>query len=53
MVALFIGMAVAGAFWGLMVAFALRWARKQRELPTWPIVTGVLLGLLGAVLNWR
>lgn len=53
MIAMFIGMAAAGAFWGLMVALGLRWARKQRELPTWPIVSGVLLGLLGAVLNWR
>ena len=42
-----------GAFWGLIFAFVLRWARKQRELPKWPIVTGLLLGLLAAVLNWR
>ncbi len=51
MIAMFIGMAAAGAFWGLMVALGLRWARKQRELPTWPIVSGVLRGRLGAVVH--
>ena len=49
----FVVMAGVGAFWGLVVALCLRWARKQREIPRGPIVTGILLGLLGAVLNWR
>lgn len=49
----FIVSPMVGAFYGLVFALFLRWARKQRELPRWPILSGVLLGLLGAVLNWH
>lgn len=41
------------AFWGLVAAWGIRWARKERTLPKWPILTGVLFGLLAAVLDWR
>lgn len=53
MIISFLVMPAVGAFWGLVFAFGVRWARKERELPRWPILTGVLLGLLGSVLNWR
>lgn len=47
--------AFAGAFWGLVAAFVLRWVRKSPKMPTWPIVTGLLLGLafgLAQVVRW-
>lgn len=45
--------ALAGAVNGLVVALIIKWAGKRSKLPTWPVVTGLLLGLavgLGHVL---
>lgn len=36
---------LAGAFWGLVIALGLKWARKSPKMPTWPIATGAMLGL--------
>lgn len=38
--------ALAGAFWGLVAAFAIKVLKKAPKLPTWPIQTGALLGLI-------
>lgn len=43
--------ALGCAFWGLMAALLIRWARKVKKLETWPIVTGALLGAFGGLLN--
>lgn len=37
--------ALAGAFNGFIVALIIKWAGKRPKLPTWPVVTGLLLGL--------
>ena len=37
--------ALVGALWGLVVALVLKSARKAPRMPTWPILTGLLLGL--------
>ncbi len=43
---LFVGVvsAMVGLFWGLVVALVIKWARKAPRMPTWPLVTGLLLG---------
>lgn len=41
--------ALAGAFWGLAVAFAIKLVRKTRKLPKWPIAAGAVLGLIPAL----
>ena len=43
---LFVGVvcSIVGLFWGLVVALVIRWARKTPKMPSWPLVTGLLLG---------
>ncbi len=48
----FVAGALAGAFWGLVAAFCLKWARKSPKMPTWPIVSGLLLGLAGGLIQF-
>lgn len=48
-----VGGGIGGAFWGLMVALIIKWARKEQKLPMWPIVTGLLLGMLSGLLALR
>ncbi|WP_298127225.1 hypothetical protein [Brevundimonas sp.] len=38
--------AVAFAFWGLVLAFVLKWARKLERIPRWPIIGGLIVGAL-------
>ena len=46
MIWFFIAPALAGAFWGFVVALIIKAVKKAPEMPTWPIVTGLLLGLI-------
>lgn len=37
---------VAGAFWGAVLAVALKLVRKRRGFPWWLIITGMMAGSL-------
>lgn len=45
MILFLVAPALAGALNGLIVALLIKWIGKRPKMPTWPIVTGLLLGL--------
>jgi len=47
----FIAPALAGAFWGIFAALIMKAVKKAPKMPTWPIVTGLLLGLIPGVIQ--
>jgi len=47
----FIAPALAGAFWGLVAAFIIKAVKKAPKMPLWPIVTGLLLGLIPGLMQ--
>ncbi|RZJ38330.1 MAG: hypothetical protein EON86_15890 [Brevundimonas sp.] len=44
--------ALVGALYGLVAALIFKWVRKAQKMPTWPILTGLLLGLAAALPQW-
>lgn len=51
MIWFFIAPALAGAFWGFVAALIMKAVKKAPKMPTWPIVTGLLLGLILGLLK--
>lgn len=51
MIWFFIAPALAGAFWGIFAALIMKAVKKAPKMPTWPIVTGLLLGLIPGVIQ--
>ena len=51
MVMYVIGGAVGCAFWGLVLALGLKWGRKLKRIPRWPIVAGLIFGALYGALT--
>lgn len=35
---------LAGAFWGAVLAFILKWLRKPQKFAWWPVVLGAVAG---------
>ena len=47
-----IGGAIGGGLWGLLVAAIIKWARKKKTLPMWPVLTFAALFMLMAAANY-
>jgi hypothetical protein len=47
----FIAPVLVCMFWGLVAALVIKAVKKTPKMPTWPIVTGLLLGLIPGLLQ--